>query len=185
MSLPQFWITTCLENIVVDTQPGFAQRPNQENIGVPQLRTNNVSVEGNLDLSEVKYVDADDAMIEKYGVQKGDIIFNNTNSPDLVGKTAFFDIDDAIYVISNHMTRIRVDPELVDAEYLARFLHYLWKSGASKSWAKQWVNQAAIDQPSLWKFDVILPPLPEQRHISAILRQANMLYRWRKESNIN
>lgn len=182
MSLPRFWITTRLENIVLDTQPGFAQQPKQEKIGVPQLRTNNVSTEGTLDLSEIKYVEANEVMIEKYGVQKGDIIFNNTNSPDLVGKTAFFDLEEVSYVISNHMTRIRVDAELVDPEYLARYLHYLWKSGATKSWAKQWVSQAAIDQPSLLNFDVILPPLLEQRRIANILHQANTLRQWRREA---
>ena len=181
MSFP-LWITTHLENIVLDTQPGFAQRPNQASIGIPQLRTNNVSRDGNLDFSGIKYVDANDLAIEKYGVRKGDIIFNNTNSPELVGKTALFNLN-SIWVLSNHITRIRVDPDLADAEYLSRYLHHLWQIGASKQWAKQWVNQAAIDQPSLRKFDIPLPPLPEQQYIAEILRKADLLIQWRRKAN--
>jgi type I restriction enzyme, S subunit len=184
MSIPETWTTILLERIVLDTQPGFAQRPNRENIGIPQIRTNNISIEGALDLSEIKYVKADNLAIEKYGVQKGDIIFNNTNSPELVGKTALFDLD-TVYVISNHMTRIRVNSEIVDSEYLARYLHYLWQTGASRSWARQWVNQAAIDQASLRRFDVILPPRSEQRQIANILHQADTLYQWRQAANRN
>ena len=47
---------------------------------------------------------------------QGDVIFNNTNSEDLVGKTAYFDLT-GNFVLSNHMTIIRV----LDDKCIARF----------------------------------------------------------------
>lgn len=176
------WPVIELSDLITDMQPGFAQRPRQDDGGVPQLRTNNVSNFGTIDLSEVKYVLPSKAELDKYSVRRGDVIFNNTNSPDLVGRAAYFDLDEH-FVLSNHMTRLRVVDELVDAEYLARYLHYLWQIGASLRWAKQWVNQAAIDQNGLSRFLIPLPPLPEQRRIVAILRQADELRQLRRQAN--
>jgi len=130
----------------------------------------------------VKYVDASTAEREKYGVKPGDVVFNNTNSPVLVGRTALFDLDEE-YLISNHMTRLRVDNALIIAPFLARYLHYLWMMGYSQSRAKQWVNQAAIDQRQLSRFLIPLPPLSEQRRIVDILRQANDLRCLRREAD--
>lgn len=181
MRIQDTWPTVKLEDVIQDMQPGFAQRPNSENEGTPQLRTNNVSSDGRIDLSEVKYVTATKAALKKYGVRPGDVIFNNTNSPELVGKTAYFDLDKT-YVISNHMTRLRTNSDLMDAEFLAHYLHYLWQIGVSNRWAKHWVNQAAIDQSGLAQLPVPVPPLAEQARIVAILRQADALRRLRQEA---
>ncbi len=149
------WPQARLGNLIVDMQPGFAQRPGQSNANVPQLRTNNVSPQGTIDLSELIYVSVSGSEFQKYCVQKGDVIFNNTNSTEWVGKTAYFDLEGE-YVLSNHMTRLRVNRELLDAEFLALYLHYLWRIGQSGQLSKQWVNQAAIDQVTLSSFQVPL-----------------------------
>ena len=176
------WPVVKLGDVITDMQPGFAQRPQPDDDGVPQLRTNNISNSGTIDLSEVKYVRPSKAEQEKYAVRQGDVIFNNTNSPKLVGRAAYFDLETQ-FVLSNHMTRLRVIAELLDAEFLSRYLHYLWQVGASLRWAKQWVNQAAIDQVALESFPVPLPPLVEQRRIVTILRQAEEILQLRRLAN--
>lgn len=182
MKVEGIWPLVRLDSIIFDTQPGFARSPNTDDSGVPQLRPNNVSSDGNIELSLVKYVDASPSEREKYGVRRDDVIFNNTNSPDLVGRTACLNLDEE-YVISNHMTRIRVNETLIAAPFLARYLHYLWMVGYSQSRAKQWVNQAAIDQKELSRFQILLPPLSEQRRIVDILRQADELRRLRRQAD--
>ena len=84
------WLRVRLEDIAIDMQPGFAMQPHREEVGTPHLRTNNVSEDGRLDLSSIKMVMPSKDQIEKYSLAPGDILFNNTNSPALVGKTAFF-----------------------------------------------------------------------------------------------
>lgn len=70
------WPLSRLKDVIIDMQPGFAQRPNVENIGTPQLRTNNISPQGSLDLSDIVNVKVTPSELEKYGVRQGDVIFN-------------------------------------------------------------------------------------------------------------
>src|SRR5260370_26257936 len=132
----QIWPIVRVQQAIVDIEGGVTQRPTIENVGTPQLRTNNVSPQGNIDLTDVINVSVSPAEFQKYAVRKGDVIFNNTNSVEWVGKTAYFDIDGE-YVLSNHMTRIRVNGSMRDPEFLARCLHYLLQPRQSGSIADQ------------------------------------------------
>lgn len=176
------WPRVQLKNIVVDLQPGFACQPTDDPDGVPQLRTNNVSPDGRVDLSAMKRVPANGAQIEKYSLKPSDVLFNNTNSPALVGKTAVFD-EDGLFLFSNHMTRIRFVPEVVEPRYVARYLHWAWSQGTFRALITQWVNQAAINRNQLLSVRVSLPPLSEQRRIVEILNQADRLRRLRTEAD--
>jgi type I restriction enzyme S subunit len=122
------WRTEPLSRLATDLQPGFACQPSTDDEAIPQLRTNNVSSDGSMDLSEVKCVPATGVQLERYRLQRGDILFNNTNSPSLVGKTAYFD-EEGLYTFSNHMTRIRVDFRVADPRFVARYLHWSWSQG--------------------------------------------------------
>lgn len=183
MNIPNDWQLVKLSDVITEMQPGFAQRPSgkNKNTGIPQLRTNNVSPEGIIDLSDLVYVTASAIELEKYGVSQGDVIFNNTNSLEWVGKTAYFDQTEE-FVLSNHMTRIRVNEQFLDGQFLAKYLHYLWDIGWAGRWAKQWVNQAAIDQTTLGRFQIVLPPLSEQQRIVEILHEAEELRGSRREA---
>ncbi|MGH9890893.1 MAG: restriction endonuclease subunit S [bacterium] len=176
------WRSVALEDIAIDMQPGFACQPTSDGGGVAQLRTNNVSAEGRIDLSEVKRVPATATQMHRYLLTPGDILFNNTNSPALVGKTAFFD-EPGEYVFSNHMTRIRLNRALAEPRYVGRFLHWAWAQGAFRSRVTQWVNQAAINRSQLASVMVPLPPLSEQRRIVEILDQADRLRHLRTEAD--
>lgn len=171
MKWPQGWREVFLSDVIESAQPGFAQRPGEEDEGTtPQIRTHNVSPDGRITLEGIKHVTVADGDLERYRLLPGDVVFNNTNSEEWVGKTAVFDQHDGVFVYSNHMTRIRVRRELVLPEFLAAFLHYLWSAGYARNRAKRWVSQAAIDGPTLVKFKLPLPPLPEQQRIVEVLQ---------------
>lgn len=172
MMFPREWPIVRLGDIVVDIQPGFAQRPGKDDSGIGQIRTHNVTPEGQLCLTGLKYVTPSEKEAFKYLLQNEDIIFNNTNSEEWVGKTALFDIDEPL-LFSNHMTRIRVDKRNIIPEFLARYLHFLWKIGFSRSRAKRWVSQASIDQRELMSFKLALPTIVEQKRILEIIKQAD------------
>lgn len=176
------WPTIRLGQAVVDMQPGFACAPVANADGLPQLRTNNVSSDGRIDLSEVKRVPATTEQLERYTLSPGDVLFNNTNSPALVGKTALFS-ESGTFLFSNHMTRIRTHDSILDPRYVAHFLHYNWGTGAFKSLVTQWVNQAAINRTQLVSIRMPLPPLSEQRRIVEILNRADELRRLRAEAD--
>jgi type I restriction enzyme S subunit len=97
-------------------------------------------------------------------LQRGDVLFNNTNSPAWVGKTALIDTDDEL-AFSNHMTRLRIS-EGVDPRIVAEQLHFLYRSGYFLQQCKKHVNQASINRSFLGESTpFMLPPLPEQRRI--------------------
>ncbi|MCW0395726.1 hypothetical protein NB696_001770 [Xanthomonas sacchari] len=176
MKCPQGWRQVLLSEVIESAQPGFAQRPGEEDEGsTPQIRTHNVSPDGRITLAGIKHVTVADGDLERYRVLPGDIVFNNTNSEEWVGKTAVFDQHDGVFVYSNHMTRIRVRHHLLLPEFLATYLHFLWSAGYSRNRAKRWVSQAGIDAPTLLKFKLLLPPLPEQQRIVEVLHAVDAL----------
>lgn len=123
----------------------------------------NVSREGQIDLTNLKYVSASgyDTLLA------GDILFNNTNSPELVGKTAYIKRD-SDWAYSNHMTRVRLADGAADPAWVSYSLHYLFVSGFFKLHCSNHVNQASINSRFLADQVVIpLPPLAEQRRIVA------------------
>ena len=85
---------------------------------VPHLRPFSITPEGELSFETKKYVPKSRLKSEDY-CKKNEVIFNNTNSPDLVGKTTVFD-SDVLCAASNHMTRITVK-EGVNPYYVAAF----------------------------------------------------------------
>ena len=112
-------------------------------------------------ISEEEYRDRED-----YCLEAGDVLFNNTNSIDLIGKTCL--IEHPLRCgYSNHMTRIRVNPDLCVPRYLALVLHSAWHRGQFRDRATRWVGQAGINTKSLADFEIPLPPLEVQREIVA------------------
>lgn len=176
MKLPETWVQTTVRSVVDDIQPGFAQKPGEEDEGsTPQIRTHNVTPDGKISLEGIKHITASEKEAARYSLAIGDVVFNNTNSEEWVGKTAVFD-QEGEFVFSNHMTRLRVRKELVLPEYLAGYLQMLWSMGYSKTRAKRWVSQAGIESDSLASFKILLPTLPEQQRIVAVLQQAEAAY---------
>jgi type I restriction enzyme, S subunit len=172
MSLPETWMQTTVRAVVMDMQPGFAQKPGEEDEGTtPQIRTHNVTPDGKISLEGIKHITASERELARYSLAVGDVVFNNTNSEEWVGKTAVFNRE-GDFVFSNHMTRLRVRKDLVCPEYLAAYLQLLWSMGYSKTRAKRWVSQAGIESDTLAAFKIPLPTLPEQQRIVDVLQHA-------------
>lgn len=169
-----------LKELTEEIAPGFACRPKNES-NVLQLRPYSITSEGKLDLSQSKYVDCDTIQYKKYKLKKGDILFNNTNSPELVGKTTFINEDiDAVF--SNHLTRISVKSNLIDSVYLSKYLHSLFLRKVFFNRCQQWVNQAAIQKTELEKYKIPVPTLPTQKKIAEILTKAESALQKRRET---
>lgn len=155
------WPTVPLGTLLTDIQPGFASgRHNSEGEGIPHFRPMNVSTDGHIERSVMKYVDPS-AGRPDVRLSAGDILFNNTNSPELVGKTALFEDNDSP-AFSNHMTRLRVDLDRLDPGYAALRLHQAWREGWFAAHCNNHVSQASIGRDVLKGFEIELPPLDVQ-----------------------
>lgn len=142
---------------------------------VPVLRMGNIQ-DGKLDWSDLVFTD-DAAEIAKYRLQEGDVLFNRTNSPALVGKTALFSGErEAIY--AGYLIKVRCRSELLPA-----FLTYCLNapSGRAYSWEVKTdgVSQSNINAKKLAAFRFDLPSTEEQaeivRRIEAALSWINRI----------
>ena len=163
--LPSGWLVAYAHEVCDEVQSGFAcGRHSDDNIGVAHLRPMNISIAGKIDLGEVKFVHAD---VDKRRLTERDVLFNNTNSPELIGKTALVGSHAQGLAFSNHMTRVRFNPAVVP-EFGAYQLHYLWMARYYLHRCVKHVNQASISSRDFARsIPVIVPPVAEQKRIVA------------------
>lgn len=137
---------------------------------VPVLRMGNIQG-GCLDWEDLVYT-SDEAEIKKYELKKGDVLFNRTNSPELVGKTAVYQGEQAA-IYAGYLIRVRCKDDL-----LPEYLNYCLGSTAGRNfcWAvkSDGVSQSNINAKKLRAFRFLLP-MPEEQH--EIVRRAESLFR--------
>ena len=167
--LPSGWARTTLGSVLADIQPGFASgQHSSDGRGLPHLRPMNVSRQGHIDRSDLRFVAADLADRPARRLRRGDVLFNNTNSLELVGKTALFDGDDEP-AFSNHMTRLRIRDGLADPAFIAQLLHARWRLGDFQRLANNHVSQASVGRGVLIDLPIALPTPAEQRRVAEYL----------------
>ncbi|MDN7351324.1 restriction endonuclease subunit S [Acetobacter senegalensis] len=135
---------------------------------VPVLRMGNIQ-DGKLDWADLVFTD-DAAEIAKYRLKNGDVLFNRTNSPALVGKTALFTGKrEAIY--AGYLIKVRCKPQLLPA-----FLTYCLNApnGRAYSWEVKTdgVSQSNINAKKLAAFRFDLPSVQEQEEIVRRIERA-------------
>jgi len=171
--LPADWELSTVGEVATDIQTGFASgEHSSDGSGLPHFRPMNVSSQGLIDRAILKSVDPSLADRPERRLERGDVLFNNTNSIKLVGKTAYFDDADSP-AFSNHMTRLRTDASKVEPEFLARYLHACWARGLFEQLANNHVSQASVGRKVLASVPLPLPPIPKQRQIIIFLKQVD------------
>ena len=130
--------------------------------GVPVMRMGNIQ-DGSLDLSDLKYI-AVDREIEGLLLEDGDLLFNRTNSPELVGKSAIYH-GDAPTTFASYLIRVRFHPDIADPEFVNYWINSVW----GRAWAHlaktDGVSQSNINGSKLALMPLPLPPIAEQRLI--------------------
>ena len=135
------------------------------------IRMNNITYEGTLDLADVKRIDVADSELENYVVRYGDVLFNRTNSRDLVGKTCVFDRKEPM-IIAGYIIRLRMNGQVLP-EYLSLFLNTRYAKKLLLGMAKGAVGQANINAKELQEIQIIIPPIDEQVQFLAFVRQSD------------
>lgn len=168
-AMPAAWIVNYVGAFCEDIQSGFACGQHSDtDIGVPHLRPMNINREGSLDFNVVKYVPGN---YDVRRLSENDVLFNNTNSPELIGKTAYVSYDGAGAAFSNHMTRLRFHKTVLP-KFAAFQLHFLWMARYFLHRCVKHVNQASISSSDLAKsIPFVAPPLHEQYRIVAKIEE--------------
>lgn len=168
------WPTVPLSDALAEAKSGFACGEESED-GVFQFRMNNVNTEGQFDFSKKRRVPRETRNLDVYLVEPGDVLFNATNSPELVGKSAFFSGHEEPAVFSNHFLRLRPQSERLEGRFLARWLTLQFQRRIFQGMCHQWVNQPTVGRESLLALNIPLPPLGEQRRITPTQRNLKIV----------
>jgi type I restriction enzyme S subunit len=139
----------------------------------PVLRMNNITRSGEMELSALKYMDLKEDQHERYLVRRGDILFNRTNSADLVGKTAIYRHDTPM-AYAGYLIRLRVDANN-DPEYLAAFLNTSYSKRVLRGMCKSIIGMANINAKEVQSIRIGQPPTPLQRQFGLRIQRVEKL----------
>ena len=166
--IPKSWEVVRLgdDEILKETQYGLSVRGKKEG-KYPILRMNNL-VEGLISIDDLQFVDLDEKTFRKFKLEKGDILFNRTNSFELVGKTSIFHLD-GNFVFASYLIRLKLNSEIIDPFFFNFYFNWDVTQLRLKGLASRGVSQANISATKLKSFLIPLPPLEEQKQIAHIL----------------
>ena len=157
---PMGWEIGTIRDIVTEVRYG-SSRPAVDGGKYPYLRMNNITYGGELDLSDTKRIDIPDNELDKCTVRRGDVLFNRTNSKELVGKTCVSDRDEMM-VLAGFVIRIRVK-DCILPEFLSAFLNTDFSKQMLLGMCKTAIGQANINAQELQNIGLYLPPVELQR----------------------
>jgi type I restriction enzyme S subunit len=163
--LPKGWTQTTVGEIAARVQYGTSAKTSSASEGVPVIRMGNIA-DGRLVIDKLKYLPTDHKEFPELLLAKGDVLFNRTNSAELVGKTAVYQDNPSPCSFASYLIRVRLGhgykPELLS--------HYI-NSCFGRAWVasvvSQQVGQANVNGSKLQALGVPVPPLPEQYRIVA------------------
>ena len=154
------WITGTIRDVISEARYG-SSRPAVDGGQYPYLRMNNITYGGELDLSDVKRIDVPDNELEKCTVRRGDVLFNRTNSRELVGKTCVYNRDEMM-VLAGFVIRVRVNSEVLP-EFLSAFLNTDFSKQMLLGMCKTAIGQANINAQELQNISLYIPPINLQQ----------------------
>lgn len=163
--IPESWMWVSVGSVSVNIQYGSSQKSATSG-KVAVLRMGNIQ-DGKLILDKLVYT-SDEAEIEKYPLKYNDLLFNRTNSKELVGKTAIYKGEiPAIY--AGYL--VRVTPLYVNSDYLNYVMQTQFYWSYCQSVRSDAIGQSNINAEKLKRFVFPLPPLAEQKRIVARLEE--------------
>ncbi len=159
------WPNRSLGEVATMVQYGSSAKTSATVKGVPVLRMGNIEG-GELLVDDLKFLPADHDEFPGLLLQVGDLLFNRTNSPELVGKTAVYKGNPRPCSFASYLIRVRFIEDV-----LPEFVAFVLNSSLGRAWVKsvvsQQVGQANVNGTKLKRFQLRLPPVAAQRKLVA------------------
>jgi type I restriction enzyme S subunit len=176
-----------ISRYIIESQYGLSSKATSEPVGIPMLRMNNIN-NSELDISDLKYISLSNYEKKKYLLEKGDFLFNRTNSKELVGKTAVFK-EDKEYTFASYLIRLKLNNLKLDVDYI----NFLFNSPIGRVQidliSRQVLGQANVNAQELREFVFPIPEIKIQREIAKkaleMKEKQNSLLAQAEEQKIN
>lgn len=136
-----------VRDLICEAKYGTSGKASETVGEYPILRMGNITYEGGWDFSSLKYIDLTEDEKPKYLVNKGDLLFNRTNSKELVGKAAVFE-DDSLMAIAGYLIRVRPNKR-GNNYYISGYLNSNHGKLTLRSMCKNIVGMANINAQEL------------------------------------
>lgn len=166
-ALPNSWMWEKLGWMTCGVEYGTGAK-SSESGSIPVLRMGNIQ-NAKFDWSDLVYT-SDEDEIRKYALDAGDVLFNRTNSPELVGKTAIYR-GERPALFAGYLIRVNQIPSIVDSQYLNLFLNSHIARQQGNRVKTDGVNQSNINGEKLSNYAFPYCSLAEQREIVTILEE--------------
>jgi len=156
------WPVVELGSVVQGTQYGLSINAGSDG-QYPILRMMNI--EGGLCVeNDIKYVDLNDKDFEAYRLVRGDVLFNRTNSYELVGRTGVYELN-GDHVFASYLVRIKTNTEKLEPQFLTLYLNSDFGRRQVLAYATKAVSQANVNASNLLRVRLPLPPLDVQQQL--------------------
>lgn len=163
------WPVVDLGSVVQGTQYGLSINAGPEG-QYPMLRMMNIE-NGLCVENDIKYVDLSDKEFEAYRLVDGDVLFNRTNSYELVGRTGVYELE-GDHVFASYLVRIKTHPEKLEPKFLALYLNSDFGRRQVLAYATKAVSQANVNASNLLRVRLPLPPLVVQQKLLGEIAKA-------------
>lgn len=169
--VPDTWTWTRLGNVIEDMVYGTSQKTDDNKNNVPVLRMGNVTSDGKLNFDNLKYISPDHSDLPKLFLKTDDIVFNRTNSYELVGKSAVFEESDNKYTLASYLIKVTPLKKFLNSFYLNNYI-------ISPTCRKTQIEPQIISQTNQANFSGhklknILFPLPPMKEQDKIVHKVN------------
>ena len=163
------WPVVELGSVVQETQYGLSI--NAGSVGqYPMLRMMNIE-NGLCVENDIKYVDLTEKDFEAYRLVHGDVLFNRTNSYELVGRTGVYELE-GDHVFASYLVRIKTNSERLEPKFLTLYLNSDFGRRQVLAYATKAVSQANVNASNLLRVRLPLPPLEVQQQVLDNIAQA-------------
>lgn len=169
------WPICTAGELMESCEYGTSQKANDEGRGVVVLRMSNVKISGELDIEKLKTVELSKGELAKQQLQAGDVLFNRTNSRELVGKTGMWD-GRMEAVAASYFIRIRFRSNIEHPQHFTTFMNLPQMKNRLAQLARGSIGQANINSKELQAIKIPVPPLTLQNEFAARVTDARKLH---------
>jgi type I restriction enzyme S subunit len=166
---PYGWNFKTIKDLTEYTQYGTSKKASETIGNFPMLRMNNITYGGSINYNDLKYIDLDEKEKDKYLVTKGDLLFNRTNSKELVGKTAVYKKEEPM-AFAGYLIKL-VPNSLANSDFISGYLNSKYGKSLLLAMAKTIVGMANINATELKSIKIYTPPIELQNKFANIVQK--------------
>lgn len=173
--VPQYWAWSRIGELALNTEYGLSEKTSDLEDGVPVLKMGDIQ-SGQVVLGrQMKVSKATEGLPELY-LEHEDLLYNRTNSAELVGKTGLFSGSANEYTFASYLIRIRCLKSLFSPAYLNISMNTpAFRETQINPHLKQQCGQANVNGTIMKNMLASVPPIAEQHRIVAKVDQLMLL----------